>query len=98
MKLILQKDSEKLLANGTRKREAQEEGKSLYFKPVIKLFTPDAQAPWLLREINPEYPTMIFGLCDLGVERPEPCYVSLEEISTIGDFFLVCLLNRIFIL
>ncbi len=87
MKLILQKDYEKLLANGRRQRKAQEQEKSLDFKPVVKLFTPDACATWLLTEIDPEDPTIAFGLCDLGAGYPELGYVSLEEISAVRGFF-----------
>ena len=62
MKLISQKDYKKLLANGKRQRQAQEQGKGLDFKPVVRLFTPDAQATWLLTEIDPEAPMIAFGL------------------------------------
>lgn len=83
MKLISQKDYKKLLANGKRQREAQEQGKSPDFKPVVRLFTPDAQATWLLTEIDPEAPMIAFVLCDLGMGCPELGYVSLEEISSV---------------
>ncbi|MBL9029969.1 MAG: DUF2958 domain-containing protein [Caedimonas sp.] len=82
MKLISQKDYKKLLANGKRQRQAQEQGKGLDFKPVVRLFTPDAQATWLLTEIDPEAPLIAFGLCDLGMGYSELGYVSLEEISS----------------
>ncbi|WP_432431077.1 DUF2958 domain-containing protein [Mesorhizobium loti] len=32
------------------------------FVPVLKLFTPDAGATWLLTEIYPEHPDLAFGL------------------------------------
>lgn len=51
--------------------------------PVVKLFTPDAQATWLLTEIDNCYPDMAFGLCDLGMGFPELGYVSLEELATV---------------
>jgi len=49
--------------------------------PVVKLFTPDAGATWLLSEIDPEVPGLAFGLCDLGLGFPELGYVSLDELA-----------------
>ena len=51
--------------------------------PVVKLFTPDASATWLLTELNPDNPDLAFGLCDLGLGSPELGYVSLSEIASI---------------
>jgi DUF2958 family protein len=48
--------------------------------PVVKLFTPDAGATWLLSESDPDEPDRLFGLCDLGLGCPELGYVSLAEI------------------
>ena len=50
-------------------------------KPVVKLFTPDAQCTWLLTELDPREPDIAFGLCDLGQGTPELGSVSLTEIS-----------------
>ena len=41
------------------------------YLPVVKLFTPDVNATWLLTELDPEDPDISFGLCDLGVGCPE---------------------------
>lgn len=51
--------------------------------PVVKLFTPDAGATWLLTECDPDEPDLVFGLCDLGLGCPEIGYVSLTEITSI---------------
>lgn len=51
--------------------------------PVVKLFTPDANATWLLTELDPEDGDTAFGLCDLGLGCPEIGYVSLAEIATV---------------
>jgi hypothetical protein len=51
--------------------------------PVIKLFTPDAGATWLLAEIDPNDHDRAFGLCDLGVGSPEIGWVSLKELETV---------------
>jgi hypothetical protein len=49
--------------------------------PVVKLFTPDGSATWLLSESDPDDPDRLFGLCDLGFGFPELGYVSLAEIT-----------------
>jgi len=66
-----------LLTNGYQ--SAREEGFDP--RPVVKLFTPDAAATWLLSEIDPEDPDRAFGLCDLGLGCPELGYVSLTELA-----------------
>lgn len=49
--------------------------------PVFKLFTPDANATWLISECDPDDPDRLFGLCDLGLGFPELGWVSLKEIE-----------------
>ena len=39
------------------------------FKPVVKLFTPDAQCTWLLTELGND--DIAYGLCDLGMGIPD---------------------------
>lgn len=51
-------------------------------KPVVKFFTPDAQATWLFTELAADEDTL-FGLCDLGLGNVELGYASLAEISAI---------------
>ena len=51
--------------------------------PVVKLFTPDAGATWLLTEIDPDDHDHAFGLCDLGLGAPELGWVSLQELKTV---------------
>ncbi len=50
------------------------------FKPVVKLFTPDANCTWLLTEIDPDAPDIAFGLCDLGMGYPELGTVNISEL------------------
>ena len=50
-------------------------------RPAVKLFTPDAQATWLIADMDPDDPDRLFGLCDLGLGLPELGYVSLTELS-----------------
>lgn len=77
MKLFTKSQYQQLLKNGT----GANRGKDHF--PVIKLFTPDAQATWLLIDIDPEDPDMAFGLCDLGMGYPELGYVSLAELASL---------------
>ena len=80
MKLILQEQEAKLRANF-------DQGCSLPHTwkwdpvPVLKLFTPWANATWLLTELTPD--RIGFGLCDLGLGEPELGYVSLAELESI---------------
>ena len=51
--------------------------------PVLKLFTPDGAATWLISEADPDDPDRLFGLCDLGLGSPELGYVSLAELTAL---------------
>jgi hypothetical protein len=83
MKLILQSQLDQLLANGGATSAALAAGEEpLDHRPVVKLFTPDAGATWLLTEIDPEEPDIAFGLCDLGLGFPEIGSVCLSEIGS----------------
>lgn len=68
-----------MLANGARSAA----GEDIDPFPVVKLFTPDAGATWLLTELDPETPDIAFGLCDLGLGFPELGSVSLSEITSV---------------
>lgn len=66
-----------LLANGERTAAGVEHDPY----PVVKLFTPDAGATWLLSELDPLAPDLAFGLCDLGLGSPELGSVSIAELA-----------------
>jgi hypothetical protein len=70
---------DQLLANGARSAA----GENFDPIPLVKLFTPDANATWLLTEIDPERPTIAFGLCDLELGCPEIGSVCLNEIARV---------------
>ena len=77
-KLITDEQRAQLLANGR-----QSLGNDHFDPPpVVKLFTPDAGATWLLTEIDPDDHDHAFGLCDLGQGFPELGYVSLAELQS----------------
>jgi hypothetical protein len=73
---------QRLLTNGA----AEDETDHL---PVVKFFDPTGAATWLITEMMPDQPDMLFGLCDLGMGSPELGYVSLSELqSVMGRFGL----------
>ena len=78
-KLITDAQRAQLLANGRRIIEDDNYDPP----PVVKLFTPDAGATWLLTEIDPDDDDRAFGLCDLGLGFPELGYVSLTELQSV---------------
>jgi Protein of unknown function (DUF2958) len=83
MKLITDSLTTQLLVNGRAQRAAISKGEdALDFKPVVKLFTPDAQCTWLLTELDADG-GLAFGLCDLGMGEPELGYVALAELATV---------------
>ena len=48
---------------------------------MVKLFTPDGGATWLLSETDPEDADIAFGLCDLGLGFPELGSVRLSALK-----------------
>lgn len=76
---ILPAERERLLANG----RLSAAGVEFDPVPVARLFTPDANAAWLLSEIDPDDPGIAFGLADLGLGMPELGYICLAELAGI---------------
>ena len=76
MKLLTAAQRTQMLKDGQASRERE-----IDHQPVVKLFTPDANATWLLTELDPEDPDRAFGLCDLGLGCPELGCVSLKELE-----------------
>jgi hypothetical protein len=79
MNLITETQRAQLLANGRQSLDND----NFDPPPVVKLFTPDAGATWLLTEIDPDDHNHAFGLCDLGHGFPELGYVSLAELQSV---------------
>lgn len=65
-----------------RRNADQSAIKEIDHRPVVKFFTPDAQATWLFTELAPDNDTL-FGLCDVGHGAPEIGYASLAEIQSL---------------
>lgn len=51
--------------------------------PVVKLFTPDGHATWLLTELDPEDGDTAYGLCDIGIGMPELGTVRISDLASI---------------
>lgn len=84
MPLITSAQRQRLLENGRAQRDATDrQDQVLDFQPVVKLFTADGNATWLLAELVPDRDYLAFGLCDLGLGEPELGYVSLMELSAV---------------
>ena len=83
MKLLTKTIHDKLLANGRKQNDVRGTPEEIDFRPVVKLFTPDAGCTWLLTELDTQSPDIAFGLCDLGMGFPELGSVSLAELRTV---------------
>ena len=68
-----------LLANG----EARAAGRVIDPVPVVRLFTPDAHATWLLAALDPADDDTAWGLIDLGIGMPALGTVRLSELANI---------------
>jgi hypothetical protein len=66
----------RLLANGGTEEETDH-------VPVVKFFNPAGAETWLITEMMPHEPDILFGLCDLGWQCPELGYVCLSELQGI---------------
>ena len=83
--LLTDEQRAQLLANG---RITAEDGDHDP-QPVVKLFTPDAHATWLLTELDPADGDTAFGLCDIGIGMPELGAVKISDLASIvGPFKL----------
>jgi hypothetical protein len=68
-----------LLANG-RDRAA---GLAIDPLPVVRLFTPDAHATWLLASLDPADGDTAFGIMDVGIGMPELGEIKLSDLASI---------------
>nr|WP_310587633.1 DUF2958 domain-containing protein [Dyadobacter fanqingshengii] len=56
-------------------------GDEIDTRPVVKHFTTNGPAIWLLTELSPFYDGLAFGLCDLGFGQPELGNVYIPELE-----------------
>ena len=86
MKLLTKDLHDRLLRNGRVNQQIADESDGeaeADFLPVVKLFTPDGAATWLLTELDPDDTDIAFGLCDLGMGCPELGSVRLSELESV---------------
>ena len=76
MNFLTEEQRNQLLANGA----ASARGDTIDPLPVVKLYTLDAGAVWLLTELDPDE-DRAFGLCDAGTGSPELGQVSLSALE-----------------
>jgi len=77
--LITDDERVQLLANGQARAAAQDFDPM----PVVRLFTPDAHAIWLLAALDPADGDTAWGLCDVGIGMPELGTVQLSGLAAI---------------
>ena len=76
MPLITDAQRQEMLANGAARARQQ----VIDPYPVVKLYTPDAGAVWLLTELAADG-NLAFGLCDAGIGAPELGHVQLSDLE-----------------
>ncbi|MFN1165612.1 DUF2958 domain-containing protein [Pseudomonas aeruginosa] len=77
--LITDEERARLLANG----QARATGQDSDPLPVVRLFTPDAHATWLLAALDPADGDTAWGLIDLGLGLPALGTVKLSDLAGI---------------
>ncbi|KDE91883.1 DUF2958 domain-containing protein [Stenotrophomonas maltophilia] len=77
--LVTIDDRTRLLANG----QARAGGHDTDPLPVMRLFTPDAHAIWLLASLDPADGDTCYGLIDLGIGMPALGMVKLSDLAGI---------------
>lgn len=77
--LLTADERARLLAHGA----ARAAGQGIDPKPVVRLFTPDAHATWLLVSLDPADGDTAYGLIDLGIGMPELGTVKLSDLASI---------------
>lgn len=78
-RLITEDERRQLLAHGQNRAA----GGSIDPLPVVRLFTPDAHATWLLTSLDPVDGDTAYGLIDLGISMPELGTVKLSDLASI---------------
>lgn len=76
MPLITDEQRAQMLANGA----ARARGETVDPRPVVKLYTLDAGAVWLLTDLDADG-DRAYGLCDGGTGAPELGHVSLNALE-----------------
>ena len=78
-RLITDEERAQLLAHG----QARAAGRAVDPLPVVRLFTPDAHAAWLLVTLDPADGDTAYSLIGLGISMPELGTVKLSDLASI---------------
>jgi len=84
---LTQEDYDRLLANGKEQEALSERDEWKDHVPVVLLSLRETGCRWLLTEVSPDDPEIVFGLCDLGLGFPEQGSVSLTELEDLRNPF-----------
>jgi hypothetical protein len=63
MELVPQDIREQLMENGRAQQPVKGTEDERDYYPVVKLFNPVGAATWLITEMDPDEPDILFGLC-----------------------------------
>lgn len=77
--LITEDERRQLLAHG----QARAAGQAIDPLPVVRLFTPDAHATWLLAALDPADGDTAWGVMDVGIGMPELGHIKLSDLASI---------------
>ena len=77
--LITEDERARLLAHG----QARADGQAGDPLPVVRLFTPDAHATWLLAALDPADGDTAWGVCDVGIGMPALGTIKLSDLASI---------------
>ena len=77
--LTTDEERAQLLING----QARATGQAIDPLPVVRLFTPDAHATWLLVSLDPADSDTAFGIMDVGIGMPELGEIRLSDLASI---------------
>lgn len=78
MTFLTEQQRAQMLANGV----ARARGEAIDLYPVVKLYTLDAGAVWLLVDLD-AHGDRAYGLCDAGTGFPELGHVSLSALEAV---------------
>ena len=77
--LVTEEQRAALLENGRRVAA----GEPYDPLPVVRLFTPDAHAIWLLASLDPADGDTAWGVMDVGIGMPELGHIKLSDLASI---------------
>lgn len=81
-KLITTAQMRRLQRQWAEREHARRSGRAFDPRPLVKLFTPDAGATWLIAAISPDGRTA-WGVCDLGLGFVEIGELDMAELCAV---------------